>query len=1243
MPFSDIFVKALTKVYASRKAYLRHLYIKFACYEENTFVSASEVFASKSDDSRKIIPGSLRIVFRIPVPPVEIPEATASERPALRLIRRIALSLTFASSRSIPTHTRCTLIQTHCSFSDSRRPIGKAAGPNLVPNPFKFSPMIKKMLLSLSAVFCMTAASAQTQTVKGRVVDENNAPVIGATVVVKNRPTIGTSTDVKGEFALQGVPKGGGGKLQISYVGYKTQDVDIAPDIRVKLEPDAQAVEAVVVTGMTKMDKRLFTGAADQLVADDVKLAGMADISRGLEGRSAGVSVQNVSGTFGTAPKIRVRGATSIYGSSKPLWVVDGVIMEDIVDIDADDLSSGDATTLIASAIAGLNAEDIESFNILKDGSATSIYGARAMAGVIVITTKRGRAGVSTINYTGEFTYRMIPSYRDFNIMNSQDQMSVYMDMQKKGWLNLAETITDSESGVFGKMYQMIAAGQLQNDDASIGNYLRAAEFRNTNWFSELFNNNVMHTHSVSLTSGTDKSSYYASLSAMSDPGWTKTSKVERYTANINATYNIFKNLSLNLISNGSYRKQKAPGTLSSATNYVTGEVKREFDINPYSYALNTSRTLDPDEFYTRNYASFNILHELDNNYIDLSVVETKFQAELKWSPVEGLDLSALGAVKYQASIQEHNITESSNQSVAYRTVEPTTVRDNNPFLYTDPDNPYAVPVTVLPKGGIYERTDNKMLSYDFRASATYNKTFNNTHIINLYGGMSVNKIDRHNTWFRGWGLQYDMGMEPYYDYLAFKQGMESGSKYYTIGDSFYREVAFFFNGTYSYKGRYTINGTYRYEGTNKMGKSRKARWLPTWNISGAWNVHEEKFFSHVQPALSHLSLKASYSLTADRGPSYVTNSLAVIKASTPWRPTSGDTETGLKVSSLENAQLTYEKKHELNLGLDVGFVNNRINLAFDWYKRNNFDLIGTVTTQGIGGEISKYGNVAEMKSNGVEISLSTKNVQTKNFSWTTNFIYSHIHNEVTKLETSTRAMTLVSGTGFTMEGYPARSLFSFQFAGLNEVGLPVVVNTEGKLSSSSFNFQDSNENNLKTNLVYSGPVDPTDLGSFGNTFQYKGWRLNVFMTYSFGNVVRLNPVFSSIYSDLDAMPREFKNRWMVSGDEAVTNIPAIASKRQRQLNSSISYGYSAYNYSTARIAKGDFIRMKEISLSYDFPKRLISKLRFSSLSLKLQATNLFLIYADKKLNGQDPEFYNTGGVAAPVPRQFTLTIRIGL
>ena len=161
--------------------------------------------------------------------------------------------------------------------------------------------------------------------------------------------------------------------------------------------------------------------------------------------------------------------------------------------------------------------------------------------------------------------------------------------------------------------------------------------------------------------------------------------------------------------------------------------------------------------------------------------------------------------------------------------------------------------------------------------------------------------------------------------------------------------------------------------------------------------------------------------------------------------------------------------------------------------------------------------------------------------------------------------------------------------------------------------------------------------------FTYKGFLLNVFVTYSFGNVIRLNPVFSAKYSDLSSMTREFKNRWTLPGDENKTNIPAILNKRDYDSNTNLRYAYNAYNYSTERIAKGDFIRMKEISLSYDFPKSWISNLKLSDLSLKLQATNLFLIYADKKLNGQDPEFFNAGGVASPVPRQFTLTLRLGL
>lgn len=277
-----------------------------------------------------------------------------------------------------------------------------------------------KKFLTVIGILCLGVSSLTAQTVQitGTVTsaeEKNGLP--GVTVNVKGG-SVATTTTPDGKYTIN-IPTGS--TLVFSFVGMTTQEIPVNDKREINvLMVGALQLEEVVVTGISQMDKRMFTGATDQLKADAMRLGGLPDISRALEGRSAGVSVQNVSGTFGTAPKIRVRGATSIYGNSKPLWVVDGVIMDDIVDVSADGLSSGDAVTLISSAIAGLNADDIESFQILKDGSATSIYGARAMAGVIVVSTKKGRSGTSSISYTGEFTSRLIPSYSNFNIMNSQ-------------------------------------------------------------------------------------------------------------------------------------------------------------------------------------------------------------------------------------------------------------------------------------------------------------------------------------------------------------------------------------------------------------------------------------------------------------------------------------------------------------------------------------------------------------------------------------------------------------------------------------------------------------------------------------------------------------------------------------------------------------------------------------------------------------------------------------------------------
>ena len=1018
--------------------------------------------------------------------------------------------------------------------------------------------------------------------------------------------------------------------------------------MKIILKPDSEVLEEVVVTGMTKVDKRLFTGAADRLTAADVKLDGMADISRGLEGRSAGVSVQNISGTFGTAPKIRVRGATSIYGNSKPLWVVDGVIMDDVVEIGANDLSSGDATTLISSAIAGLNADDIDSFQILKDGSATSIYGARAMAGVIVVTTKKGKAGSSKMSYTGEFTTRLKPSYSTFNIMNSQDQMGVYQEIQNKGWLNFAGTYRASNSGVYGKMYKLMntydpSTGQyaLRNDQASRYDYLRQAEYRNTDWFDLLFSNSVMMNHSISLASGTEKSTSYVSLSVMTDPGWMKQTNVQRYTANLNTTYNISKELSLNVLGNASYRHQKAPGTLGQSRDAVTGSVSRGFDINPYSYALNTSRTLNPSESYTRNYAPFNIFDELSYNNINLNVIDLKFQGELKWKILPGLEVSALGAAKYSTSSQEHQVNERSNQAEAYRAMDDATIRKANSWLYTDPDILNSLPFSVLPKGGFYNKTDYRMFSYDFRAAVTWNKEFNEIHLINFYAGMEANAQDRSNNSFQGWGMQYENGEIPYFDYNAFKKMREGNSDYYWLSNTQRRTMAYFGTLNYSYKGRYSVNGTARYEGSNRLGKSRSARWLPTWNVGAAWNVHEEDFFKSLQPAISHLTFKGSYSLTADAGPAYVTNSHVNINSFTPWRPSASAGESGLKIVELENGSLTYEKKHELNLGADMGFLDNRINLELAWYKRDNYDLIGAVLTQGVGGETRRDANLASMKSHGVEFTLSTRNIVTKNFQWSTDFIFGYSKTKITDLKSQTYLFDLTTGYG-QREGYEWGSIFSIPFTGLDADGFPTFEwngKTVTKANYGAINFQQVEDIDF---LKYEGPKDPTITGSFGNMFSYKNFHLNVFITYSAGNKVRLDPTFKSSYNDLDATPKDFKNRWVMAGDEAKTDVPVIPSAADNSKYSNMGLAYNAYNYSTARIADGSFVRMKEISLTYDFPKTLLRSKVISNLSLKVQATNLFLIYADSKLNGQDPEFFRAGGVSAPVPQQFTFTLRAG-
>ncbi|MFC3196696.1 SusC/RagA family TonB-linked outer membrane protein [Parapedobacter deserti] len=1113
----------------------------------------------------------------------------------------------------------------------------------------KFSLITVAIALATVVISPLSATSAglpailTQQRITGKVTDPAGRPLAGVSVIVKGTNT-SVPTGADGSFAIQAPSDA---ILVVRLMGYATREVSVAGQttLSITLESDVQMLEDVVVTGYQTVNKRRFTGASATLKADDVKREGVADVSRMLEGQVAGVSVQNVSGTFGAAPKIRIRGASSINGDNKPLWVVDGIILEDVVNVSNEQLSTGDPSTLIGSSVAGLNPDDIESFEILKDAAATSLYGARAMNGVIVITTKKGRIGEPVVSYTGNFSTYLKPTYRQFNIMNSYDQVSLYAELERKGWLNYGETARAVNGGIYTKMADLInqydaTNGQfgLRNDPESRRAFLERYAYANTDWFDILFDNSLMQEHALSVSSGTEKSQLYVSTSYLNDNGWSKGDAVERFTGNMRATFTPNSRLSYGIITQGAIRNQKAPGTLGRVSNAVSGELSRDFDINPYSYALNTSRALTAydengeQEYFRRNFAPFNILHELENNTLDLSFMDLKVQGDLRYNVLNNLKFSFEGAYRYAKTNQEHSVHENSNMPEAYRADGDATIRTANKFLYRNPDDPEAEPVSVLPYGGFYITNDTYLTSYNLRNSLDYSSRIGADHHVRGYGFMELRYADRQFKEFNGYGYQFDKGGTPYVDPNFMKMVIEANQDYYSMTRRFDRFLAYGLNGGYTYKDKYNVAGTVRYDGSNLMGRTRTARWLPTWNLSGSWNVDGEDFFAR-QRMLSRATLRASYGLTASSGPA--TNSSVVLRNASANRPYLTERESVIYLANLENSELTWEKMYKLNVGADVGFLENRLSLTVDYYNHQSYDLIGLVRTGGMGGESVKVANYADMKANGVEATLNGTVLQWSDWKWTSQLNFGFNKSEITSLKNEPNIWSLVNPDGGAKEGYAQRGLFSLDYRGLDdERGVPQFLNELGEVSGAVF-LQDRNTDYL----VYEGSIDPLLTGGFFNGITYRDFRLTALVTFSTGNVVRLRPVFGTSYSELDATPEEFLNRWLLYGDQSE---PSILDRRE-VVDLVGAYPYNNYNYSTQRTAKGDFVRLKQVMVSYNLPAKYLGAVGVKNVSLSVVANNLWLIYADKALNGQDPEFFGSGGVAMPLPRQFTLSLKVGL
>lgn len=1099
-------------------------------------------------------------------------------------------------------------------------------------------------------------------TVRGTVKDKKTGGGLPSVSIIVKGTNTAVASDGNGSYQI--VVPNANAVLVFRSLGYKTVEATVGDRTRIDmlLEEDASTLNEVTVsTGYQNVERKLFTGSVATLKASDVQRSGIPDVSRMLEGQVAGVSVQNVSGTFGAAPKIRVRGATSLSGDNKPLWVVDGIILEDVVNISNEALSTGDASTLLGSSVAGLNPDDIATFTILKDAAATAMYGARAMNGVIVVTTKRGANtdGKANINYSGTFTTYLKPSYNQFDIMNSAEQMSVLMELENKGYFNHADASRSATGGIFTKMYNEMYIYNEANDSFALKNtpqdrlnFLGRYASANTDWFDVLFKNSLLQEHSLSSTFGSNKSQSYFSTSYTSDNGQTIGDKVKRFTGNLRQNIKFNDRLSFEFLLNGSIRDQRAPGTLTRQSDPVYGQYSRDFDINPYSYALNTSRLITPYlengnyEYFTRNYAPFNILNELETNYLNLRMLDLKVQGGLKYQLMPNkLTYSVDGAYRYGSSERNHSVLENANMAMAFRANGDAIINENNVFLYNDPDEPTLPAFVVLPEGGFYNTTIDKIKNYYMRHNLEYNETFNQKHRLNLFGSMEVRYTDRENSSYDGVGYQFANGGLVNTNYRYFKKASEGGDAYFGMFTTKERNAAFASRAAYNYDERYSVNATFRYDGSNRMGASAQVRWLPTWNVSGAWDIDQEDFFPR-NKVLSIARIRGTYGLVANTG--NASNSAVLYFNQITRRPYENEKETAIDISSLANSELTWEKLYETNIGTDLRFFG-KVDVTMDYYRRNIFDLLGNFRTAGVGGQSIKFANYGKMSAQGFEFTIGGNPINSsKGFKWRTNLNFAHNTNKVTALEVNPSTWSLIRAEGAPLLGKSQRGLYSIQFDGLNpQFGYPTFVGLDGTRNEPYLYFQNTTD---VGNLKYHGPVDPTLTGGFYNQFSYKGFSVSALFTFATGNYVRLQPTYSSRFSDLASMSKEVANRWLFPGDELRTNIPSLLDPyttgnliyRPNGEDVDARYTYNAFNYSDQRVAKGDFVRFKNITFTYQVPQKLSSKLKMTNAQISFVGNNVALLYADKKLNGADPEFFNNGGVAMPVPRQYTISIKAG-
>ncbi|MDO5979179.1 SusC/RagA family TonB-linked outer membrane protein [Flavivirga spongiicola] len=1070
--------------------------------------------------------------------------------------------------------------------------------------------------------------------VSGEVSNREGLPLAGVVVLIKGTST-GTVTNFDGKYNIN-VPNPEN-VLVFSFLGYATQEILVSNQstIDVTLKEDVDELSEVIVTGYQTISPNKSTGSTAVVSGKTLERKGNSNLLQSLEGQIPGLLLSNDPTQEGRT-NINIRGIANLNGNATPLIVVDGFPLEA-------DLSS-------------INPYEVETVTVLKDAAAASIYGARSANGVIVITTKRGKSGKMKVGYRSFLT---ITQGSDLAYRLNRADADTYIDTQLQTANNFVASGSFSGhtyqwyldnlpnfANFFSGSRNIVADAVFGAGDGYITETERDARINAVRGIDNLkqiedtfYQSQFQQQHNLSLSGGNDKSTFRTSINYTSSEGQNVGSETDRFLIDLVNNIKINDKVNIDLVGNVTFNNSESipidEGTFTTVSPY-----ERIYDESGNPLAVRTENI----SFGTNNQGLSGGKDPLIiQNQIDAGLLDENYYPlqELKENKIETKDVSLRIQARVNAQLASYL-----NGSFSFQYESGSTRNDNlqgaEAWALKNLIN-NATPLSFdgdltelnIPRGARLIETRSNRNSYTLRGQLDFNKTFGD-HEISALAGTEIRHIFRKSTVTDRFGfdentLQFRFVNKGFIqngnlEDVWHPNGIIAGG--IPFNDNFNETTDRFFslfgNASYGYKNKYILSGSVRIDQSNLFGTNPEFRYKPFWSAGFKWRALEEDFINI--DWLDQLDVRASYGINGNISNQFGPFDIAQFL----FTPFIND-EQSLRIITPGINDLRWERTATTNIGLDLAFLNNRVNLGLDYYNRKTTDLLANSEADTTLGFASLVRNDANIDNNGIEVSLSTVNMRTKNFSWSTNITFRHNKNEVKEVFTEEQSPARSAGRQ-NLTGAPANTFWVWDYAGLNEEGFPTIKKANGDIITidndintgelfDAFDFEDR---------VDAGTTDPIYTGAITNTFNYKDLSLSFLFVGSGGHVLSRDSYNGTpFFIGAEFIHSDVTKAWRKPGDENTTNIP--------RLDGNV-YAPGFIRNSNKNIVDGDYIRLREVILTYNLSGKWI-KNTFDNVTLNFRANNLFDI--TKNDFDIDPEAHGLGRRFFKVEPSYTFGINL--